>query len=765
MSTADSSIPGLPIYQSLLESAARTSASMLSQVLGLARKTLRTEVSMARGFLERDQLELSVKLMESHTPSLCERFPAILLEIFRGHGDAVAKPGVLGEQALRLDQLELMDESQVQERVELARMLQHVLLDAELALPEFNSFVCALVGLDRVSPEHNPLRPDSYVKALQQLMNEMRVPTQVRAIWLRHLSAPLGSALREAYLQWTEQLRSQDVRRVGFTVIRTPEVVADVVDHGRSGRAERAVWTPEYRQTVLTLDKLRQLMSGHLDGPPDNVPDSPKEAFAQQFAREFEGGKASAGSPAPGPETAFQTTVPAALDALQEMQQVDTVVLRMQQRPAPPKGRATDTRPPGAVVREELTRSAKSMSQVLSLEVVSLMAENLVKDTRLLPQVRKIIERLEPALLRLVIVDPRFFIDKAHPARLLLNEISQRGLAFGSETDPDFEAFLLSLQRHVSPLAVLNIEGAQPFEAALKQLQQEWDNPEVQDTVSSQIQSAAAVLGYAEERNLLATQMASQLMKMSGMSRVPADVMDFLCGPWSHVMAEAQLKAVPGTDDPGAYKALVADLLWSAQPDRTRKDVGRLTKLVPRLLSGLREGLGLIGYPSTKTSVFFDVLMKQHHQAFRPAGQEEAAAPEGLDASLVGSQDHWVAPAEAKASGFMDFADEDVAEVTQPTPLSLPSPTSTVPLAVGAWIELYLSGAWHRVQLSWISPHGTMFLFTSVSGKTQSMTQRFYERMLSEGKLRVVSGQTSMVEGALDAVVRTAMRNSIDSGA
>ena len=760
MSTAESSIPGLPIYQSLLESAARTSAGMLSQVLGMARKTLRTEVSMARGFLERDQLELSVKLMESHTSSLCERFPAILLEVFRSHGDTQTKSGVLGEQALHLDQLELMDESQVQERVELARMLQHVLLDAELALPEFNSFVCALMGLDRVSPEHNPLRPDSYVKALQQLMNEMRVPTQVRAIWLRHLSAPLGSALREAYLQWSEQLRSQDVRRVGFNVIRTPEVVAEVVDHGRSGRAERAVWTPEYRQTVLTLDKLRQLMSGHLDGPPDN----PKEAFSKQFAREFEQGKAPAGAPEHGPETAFQTTVPAALDALQEMQQIDTVVLRMQQRPAAPKGRATDTRPPGAIVREELTRSAKSMSQVLSLEVVSLMAENLIKDTRLLPPVRKIIERLEPALLRLVIVDPRFFIDKVHPARLLLNEISQRGLAFGSETDPDFEAFLLSLQRHVSPLAVLNIEGVQPFEAALKQLQQEWDNPEVRDTVNSQIQSAAAALGYAEERNLLASQMANNMMKMSGMSRVPVDVVDFLCGPWSHVMAEAQLKAEPGTDDPGAYKALVADLLWSAQPDLTRKDVGRLTKLVPRLLSSLREGLGLIAYPSTKTSVFFDVLMKQHHQAFRPATQGDAAAPEGLDASLLGSQDHWVAPAEAKASGFMDFADQVDADLPKPGPSPLVPQTSTVPLAVGAWIELYLSGAWQRVQLSWISPHGTMYLFTNVGGKTQSMTQRFYERMLAEGKLRVLSDQASMVDGALDAVVRTAMRNSIDAG-
>jgi hypothetical protein len=761
MTTPDLSIPGLSIYQHLLESAAREGSGMLSQVLLIARQSLRAEESFARTALERDQLELSAKLLESHTQRLCERFPDILLKSFRGHGDAMAKTGALDESPLRLDQLELMDESQVQERVELARMLQHVLLDAELALPELNSYVCALVGLDRVSPEHNPLRPDSYVKALQQLMGEMRVPTQVRALWLRHFSTPLGSALRDAYLQWSEQLRSQDVRQVGFTVIRTPEAVVAAPDKGRSGRAERVVWTPEYRQTVLTLNRLRQLMVGQSDGSPV----TPKQAFAQQFSREFEsrsGETASAAAAGQASDSGFLPTVPAALDALQEMQQVDAVVLRMQQRPAPPSGR-TDTRPPGAVVRDELTRSATTMSQVLSLEVVSLMVENLVKDSRLLPSVRKVIDRLEPALLRLVIVDPRFFIDKAHPARLLLNEVSQRGLAFGSETDPDFDAFLLSLQRHVSPLAVLKIDGVQPFEVALKQLKKDWDNPALLDGLNSQIQSAAAVLGYAEDRNLLASQLTASLMESPDLRKVPAGVMDFLCGPWSQVMAEAQLKALPGVNDPGGYKALVNELLWSAQPELTRKDVGRLTKLVPRLLSGLREGLGLIGYPSTKTSVFFDVLMKQHHQAFRQPAAEDVAAPEGLDESLLGSQDHWVAPAEAKASGFMVYADEEVVDVPKPAPVRATPTPVVASLKVGAWVELHIAGVWQRVQLSWISPHGTMYLFTNVGGKTQSMTQRFYERLLTEGKLRVVSDQVSMVDGALDAVVRTAIRNSIDA--
>ena len=82
-------------------------------------------------------------------------------------------------------------------------------------------------------------------------------------------------------------------------------------------------------------------------------------------------------------------------------------------------------------------------------------------------------------------------------------------------------------------------------------------------------------------------------------------------------------------------------------------------------------------------------------------------------------------------------------------------------LPVGAWVELQVKGAWIRTQLSWASPHGTLFLFTSAYGSTQSMTRRSRDKLLAAGHLRVVSGQP-VVDGALDAVVQTAMLNSMD---
>jgi hypothetical protein len=775
MAVPDLSMPGADMYQRLLAQAAGTGDTLLLQVLAATRLSMREQAQCVRGMLERDHLDLSIKLLDTHASRMCERFPVILTDVFRSQGGAEAKLGGLSGQALRLDQLELMDEGQVQERIEMARVLQHVMLKVEASLAELNTYICALIGLHYVSPGRNALRPEAYVSALQQLMTELRLPTLVRTAWLHHMASGLGEALSAAYLEWSAQLQGQRVQGVGYTVVRTPEPATNA-DKGQQRRKDRAIWTPQYRQTVLTLDRLRRLMVGNLEVTPDGQ----QEAFARKFAREFETDDAQVHAGVQ-PDTGFELTMPAALDALQEMQQVEAVVQRMQQRPPPAAGRS-DADSTGALVREELTQTANAMSQVLSLEVVSLMVDNLIKDARLLPQVRKIIERLEPALLRLVMIDPRFFIDRQHPARCLLQEIAQRGLAFGSADDPDFNTFMLTLQRQVSPLAVMQIDSAQPFEAALNHLLKDWDDAGARATIAGQIDSAAAVLGYAEQRYLRAEQMALRLKAIPDMGKVPNAMVDFLTGPWSQVMAEAELKDKAGSDDAGGYKTLVNELLWSAQPVLTRKDIARLTKLVPRLLSKLREGLGLIGYPSVKTSAFFDVLMKLHQQAFRPAAADVVPvvpeAPAGLAPSLLGSQDQWVAPAEAKVSGFMAFADDSLPK--KPAALAHAAmPTSTEPafgqitdlpelpvmvaaLAVGSWLELEIKGHWQRTQLSWISPHGTMYLFTSGQGKSQSMSQRMLERLLAAGKLRMVSAQASMVDGALDAVVHTAMLNSID---
>jgi hypothetical protein len=48
-----------------------------------------------------------------------------------------------------------------------------------------------------------------------------------------------------------------------------------------------------------------------------------------------------------------------------------------------------------------------------------------------------------------------------------------------------------------------------------------------------------------------------------------------------------------------------------------------------------------------------------------------------------------------------------------------------------------------RTQLTWASPNGTLFLFTSPDGSTQSMTRRMRDKLAGEGTLRVVHVKSS----------------------
>ena len=739
------------LFRAALGQSARDGEALLRQVFLFARRSLEQEFTRATGPLERAQLGLCIKLMDETSAALCAQFPALLRQAFQDKQAVSSQFGELALGELSHSQLERMDESQVQERVEWARVLQLVQRTAQHPLNELNACMCALLGLDHVKSERNPLRPQIYLTVLQDALRQAAVPIQVRIAWAQHLAAALGEALQSSYSALVQKIKSYGVAPLPAGEPARPLVAT---------RSQ----APAHQPSVLTLDRLRELLAAQTTPQQEVAPDEAVTQFSGTL--DWNVGGATDSSLAPvseEPTTDFASTVPAAFEALQNMNQADDVIAHLSQR----QTTLLDQSRQPETTRQKLRRSCQNPAQTLSFEVMVQMIDNLVHDARLLKPIRDVIENLEPALLRLVLVDARFFNNKQHPARRLLQEITQRGLAFGSADTPECALFIRSLHRYVNPLSRIHIDSAEPFDLALYNLNNMWSEQLVQSQQT--VQQAMRVLNHAEERNLLAEKMCAAMEEIPDLQRVPAQVVEFLCGPWAQVMAAAELNNTGGTEDPGGYKDLVNMLLWSAQPELTRQDLGKLTKLVSKLLSKLREGLGLIDYPSLKTSQFFDVLMKLHQQAFRPAPDAPAATPTPTNnkANLLGSHKHWLAPEEAKASGFMDMAGEPppLDSVIPVAPQAAPAPSLLLleNLAVGAWVEIAIKGVWQRSQLSWISPQRTMYLFTGAHGQTQSMTRPSLENFVATQALRLVS-EHSMVDGALDEVVHTAMLNTLDRG-
>ncbi|WPB58511.1 DUF1631 family protein [Xylophilus sp. GOD-11R] len=215
------------------------------------------------------------------------------------------------------------------------------------------------------------------------------------------------------------------------------------------------------------------------------------------------------------------------------------------------------------------------------------------------------------------------------------------------------------------------------------------------------------------------------------MQNVPDTIRDFVLGPWSEVIAQAEAHAGNAEgppSDPDGYLALVRPLFWSAQPTLGRADIQRLLVTVPSLLSRLRSGLQSIGYPAEQAADFFQMLDDLHGVAARAAGSSFAmrrqprahgAATEGLPA-----------PLQATAVPSEDIGAPAVATVS-------PAAASQV-LQLGAQLAAWEGGRWVRWELVWMSPKGKLLMFSTEDGEVDSLSRAGCIRRIVEQRMHVI---------------------------
>lgn len=652
--------------------------------------------------------------------------------VYEGGGKDDAQP-----EPLRFEDLQLFADDQLDQSIEVARAQQEVQLAVDDSLPALDALISTMLGWRTIQPGLNPVRPDVFVRALQATLAEHVTDAQLRETLLAPAAGLMGASLRKLYRVTTDWLRS--------TGIEPAVPLGGRIQKGTGGSA--APVNDTVARTLLTLDKLRKLLAGDFDQP--RRPD-------------------------------FLHTVPASMALLQDLKGAEKLVRKLEQRARPPAAPAepvdmlAEPPPPVAPLR---------IGQQLGEEVVRLMFESLAEDRRLLPALKRELKRMEPAVHRLTEDDSRFFSDRNHPARQVLDRITQRSLAFGSEADPGWARFMASIEDAAHWLQSKVID-ADTFGELLDHLQAQWS--EHDRGARQRREEAARALLHAEQRNLLAQKLAAEFARMLEGLAVAEFIGDFLKGAWAQVVAEAQLSCADGSADPYGYRALVEDLIWSVQKTSAQRGrARRLVQMIPGLLQRMREGLQRIGYPPELTQRFFDHLITLHRDAVqegRDARSHEAADAAWAEPSQFpdsGSDEVqlWLDQNEAQESGYVtDEADtlapEDVASsVPAPEAAPVAEPESTpapVPEAAaqrdgwrtGTWVEILIKGAWVRAELTWSSPHATLFMFTSIGGAAHSMSRRTLDKLRASGHLRVVADRP-VVDEALDQVAQAALKNSL----
>jgi hypothetical protein len=626
---------------------------------------------------------------------------------------------------LRFEDLRLFEDKELDQSIEVARAQQEVSLAVDDVLPTLDSLMSTLLGWRTVQPGLNPLRPDSFVRALQATL-ALHVPdAAVREALIAPAAGLLGANLRKLYRELADYLSSCGVEPavpIGGRVVK-------------GGGSSGAPVVDSVAKTLLTLDKLRKLLHGDFDAQ-----NAPKD---------------------------FLHTMPASMSMLQEMKQVDALVQKLESRQKPP----VPTPPPDMLADPKPVEGPPPPRLGLQLgeEVVRLMFDNLAVDKRLLAEFKHQLKGIEPAVLKLAQQDSRFFSDRTHPARQFLDRITQRSLAFSDEKDPGWQRFLLTVEDSVRWLDS-KVVDADTFGELLDHLQEKWvDHDQV---LRQRREEAARALLHAEQRNLLAQKLAQEFAHQTEGLEVADFVVDFLKNSWAQVVAEAQLSCADGSDDPYGYRAMVDDLIWSVQKSTaTRGRAKRLVQMIPGLLAKLREGLDRIQYPPELTAHFFNNLITIHraavHEGRDAISQAAADAAEAEESGFSDSAMHeaalWLDKQEAVDSGYLDGEALTPEHVASPEAM-LEQPAAPVragDMKTGTWVELMVKDKWIRAQLTWSSPHATLFMFTSQAGTAHSMSRRTLDRLRADGMIKIVA-ERNVVDEALDQVAKAALKNSID---
>lgn len=711
------------LFHACLEEALAEASGLIMRWTNGLHEALRQQETWTSSPATKAQLAMAMRELGRSKTAWMERWPSqwrqAIQDAIRRRGDLDLPKRSLA--TVSFDELELMDESQIQSTVQVARVEQAAQGAAGSVLSDLTALLSSAQGFASVRPENNPLRPEVAIQALRQTMETLCRDAAIRDLWLQHGSEALGQELQILYRQLVHWLTQKGVKPADYKVVQTPTPLGPSARH--SGGRQRPVGLGDLEDVITP----QAITHPHAEAEP----------------------------------SAFLT-----LDYLHDMLSTGSGALLPQVAPTQPM-----PRPAGSSSHRSQVAEEPAHLRALAVEVVNLMLDGMARDPRMLGPVMALIRRMQPALLRIAADDPRFFVDRANPARKLLDDITQRNLALESDQAPGMAALCSTLEDVIVLLQQTDVRVSSLFETALDVLagldampNAAAANPPTEHAVQSLVQ--------VEQRQLLVDRVCKDIRERADFAHAVPLIQWFLLGPWAQVVAQARLHIVdasaPGGRLPASvrYMGVVTDLIWSTQTAVATQGRTRLARLIPGLLRTLREGLQTIDYEGQASRQFFTQLMALHEAALKgEAPPADALAPLDADAEqpLLRPADVWVRPAEAADTGFMaegfpsldtDFQDT-LPLYRDDEPEQAPPPA----LDVGTWIELHrASGEWVRLRLVWVSPHGLMYLFSG-AGRTSSMSRRHFDDMRQTGRIRLLATQ-SLVDDALDSVMQTALHNT-----
>jgi hypothetical protein len=426
--------------------------------------------------------------------------------------------------------------------------------------------------------------------------------------------------------------------------------------------------------------------------------------------------------------------------------------------------------------RSALLGKAKDSDEMMTIDVVGMIFEFILRDPAVPAEVRAQLGRLQFLMLKIALLDPQLLTEKTHPARKLINRIGtiaqgvKQNDPFGERLTGEIHRIVEALLADKSDSTVLISGLLEEFEAFVARQLRSSDET---------IERTVEAIEQAEKRGAHVARMTTQLKEVLAVVRTEVHLQTFLEKTWLRAIEKAE------HSDPQLavrYRNLVPELVWSVLEKRSDQDRSQLVSLLPKIVADLKAGMDSVR--AAEKQAFLGWLIDRHTQAVKaggtPSGDLSLASIRQQFKDFTGTSPSDIVPDEAVFEFDQRFVDDAIAELKlqlngidansgadagsaagsdpyNPADDDSVSEESVLyRLTVGVPVEIDFDGTPQRALLSWMNKRATNMLLSIEGNSVPTMvTVTLFRRLLANGRARFLE-IAPLFERAITALLETA---------
>ncbi|WP_232419630.1 DUF1631 family protein [Methyloversatilis discipulorum] len=652
-----------------------------------------------------------------------------------------------------LDELSLVEEDVLTQDLAVSEITRKLKEHCDEDLYAVEQRLGSLLGKQDPTDADNPIGTEAIANALRAASEEVDPGVQMRLVLLQSLEQQISNELARLYQELNTRLVRQNVLpglRRGFR--RAPMAGARPRGAGAApGGEQPAMPRPDFG-TVSSVQGFgsasmtqgfgtASMHQGFGDPSLSGVGgfDGEGDIYAM-LAQLVQGQMAAQGIPMPaaggsGPAAGLTPASPFVFEALSALQaEADHLPM------TPGLGMPV----PVNVLRDfrssDLGRHLGQFDAI-TVDIVAMLFDLIFDDANIADPIKALVGRLQIPLVKVAMLDRSFFSSKAHPARHLLDLISQAMLRWGRDVGHD-DPLYVKLAEIVDRILRDFERDMSLFEACNTDLESFINALESEET--QRAETAARLAEEREQERLRrddARRAADDAVDDRLRTPLPAVVQNLLDGVWRRLL---RTLAERGADTEVDYRqALVTadELIWSVQPKSDPEERRKLVQALPGLLRRLNQGFDTAeAHPADKL-LLLNGLFDLHAQWIKPGVSPGAPPPVKQWVPGEGSANDAVpAPEVVTEHVEQDGLEYEDISLNLPAHLDIADEGRVAELKRGDWVEFKQpDGSFSRMRLNWVSPQRGIYLFTNPgSPRATSIAPDALALQLARGEARIV---------------------------